>query len=229
MPLHLERHRICLALSTLLCNPWLDISPTRPLAFLFWTIPSTPCCIQTRWETTPSSAKFLVWKPFEGNSSEWMQRKIDVTLKLGAARSSDPQARVLNPNLNEMVMKLIESWPHRESIEMINTGPKNPSHGLGRMGRKRWEWICHWRIATVCWWISHSHLAMSLIGKPNGKLSVSQNAFSSMTKIIGTLGPQSRDVETISKLLNAGMSGMISSKDGSVPCCALCLIFCGWI
>jgi pyruvate kinase len=33
-----------------------------------------------------------------------------------------------------------------------------------------------------------------------------QNPFSSMTKIIGTLGPMSRDVETLSKLLNAGMS-----------------------
>ncbi|BBN16075.1 pyruvate kinase [Marchantia polymorpha subsp. ruderalis] len=37
--------------------------------------------------------------------------------------------------------------------------------------------------------------------QPNPK-----NAFSSMTKIIGTLGPSSRDVETIEKLLNAGMS-----------------------
>jgi pyruvate kinase len=36
--------------------------------------------------------------------------------------------------------------------------------------------------------------------------SSTPNPFSSMTKIIGTLGPKSRDVETISKLLNAGMS-----------------------
>ncbi|CAM6102215.1 unnamed protein product [Calypogeia fissa] len=36
--------------------------------------------------------------------------------------------------------------------------------------------------------------------------SSTPNPFSSMTKIIGTLGPMSRDVGTISKLLNAGMS-----------------------
>lgn len=34
-----------------------------------------------------------------------------------------------------------------------------------------------------------------------------QNFFPSMTKIVGTLGPKSRSVETISACLKAGMSG----------------------
>lgn len=34
-----------------------------------------------------------------------------------------------------------------------------------------------------------------------------QNFFPAMTKIVGTLGPNSRSVEVISGCLNAGMSG----------------------
>lgn len=36
-----------------------------------------------------------------------------------------------------------------------------------------------------------------------------QSFFPAMTKIVGTLGPKSRSVETISNCLKAGMSGML--------------------
>ena len=45
------------------------------------------------------------------------------------------------------------------------------------------------------------------IDNRSGVWDVIQKPLSSMTKIIGTLGQQSRSVETIEALLNAGMTG----------------------
>jgi hypothetical protein len=47
----------------------------------------------------------------------------------------------------------------------------------------------------------------------------SQSFFPAMTKIVGTLGPKSRSVDTISSCLKAGMSGNFSLSVS--PCLAL--------
>lgn len=55
-----------------------------------------------------------------------MQRKIDVKLLIGSAISSDPQARVINPNLNQMVQKTQECRLHSMAIEFIIKGQRIP-------------------------------------------------------------------------------------------------------